>query len=167
MNTLNTLKTVVAKKDYLNAKAEFEKKPWLTRIWLTITGRKPKDPTPGKSIDELATAFTAEYNRNKGFGPKMEFDDGYVSTEVKYNQDTFLPVLVITMYIYKFGCFFMERKKFNEDGRYDEWGIAYPYSECGVSGLPNDIPASMSTMVKAYRCALNDLSSVVREATNR
>ena len=65
MNTLKTLKTVVAKKDYLNAKAEFEKKPWLTRIWLTITGRKPKDPTPGKSIDELATGLQWWQNQTR------------------------------------------------------------------------------------------------------
>ena len=70
-----SLHDTLSKRDYISDKGEFDKKPWYNRFWQTVTGRKPKDPFPGRNVDDMAAQYVKDYNEQEHIGNGVEFND--------------------------------------------------------------------------------------------
>ena len=155
-----TLKTIIKKRDYELALNAYKSKSWIKRLWLLVTGRKPKDPAPGNSLGEILALVYFRLNSENNLRNRINHGYDSVYARIKWNDETKLPVVMCTICLD--GCFYEERKAFNQDGSKNEWGIAYPFSECGVTGLPQRIPDWAISTVKSYRKALSDVETLLR-----
>lgn len=151
--------------DYETDKSKYDSKKWYQKILAMISGQKPKDPNPQKTLKSLLDGYVEAFNKEHGIGNMVDYDGGETfHSAMKYQSDNKQPVLTAT-YNSGDGQVQQSRKAFNPDGSKEEWGIAYPYSEIGVTG--DKAPNNSNNMVKNnYNKFINnqdEISRVVRD----
>lgn len=127
------------KQDYMNAKKEYDAKPFLKRMAARLTGKRPKDPNSDASLEDLLRKYPKSFNKEHGIGTRTDYPGGESFHSSMYAADEDgQPVLTATHYSDETGAAQQTRKKFNKDGGNTEWGISYPLSEFGVT--MKDVP---------------------------
>ena len=160
MTYKDSLIMAVRKLDYQKAMAHHDRKPLIGRIADVVLFRMPKDPCKKMTPEGFALQFTNIYNQEKGLGKRVDTREGdSIRMSVGYNAATMLPVVTVTLY--QNGCYFQERKAFQRNGSVEEWGCAYPLSECGLTGLPDNIPEFAKETVKKYRRIMQEMKDLV------
>lgn len=123
----------LAKHDYDIALYHWKEKQ-LKRIFF----RKPTDPCPALPAEGLAIRYVAAFNKCKGCGRRVSL--GGASTlflGIRYDSDTFRPVISATYYDENDGCAYDERYLIERTGEVVQLNIPYPISEMGIKGLPD------------------------------
>lgn len=128
------------KKRYDELIAAFMKKPWLKRQFLSLIGRKPKDPFPGTEARAMANKYAQTYNDEEAF--HNEYDDGSgAQVRMSYDRDTLDPVL--SRIFREQGYIDPQIRKstveFDDQGRPVERGLKNYEEEAGFQpGMPDD-----------------------------
>ena len=150
------------KKDYLQAKSEYDSKSLFKRILAMIGGNKPKDPNAKATLNKYVESFNREHN----IGQCATYNDGSsFGSAMKYDSDDGYPVLKATHYDPYSGAYHQSRRKFNPNGNEEEWGIAYPYSETGVT--LKDLPQSANDDAKRQYDSFNRNREEIRNVINQ
>jgi len=126
------------KHDYEVGICEFGQKDMLTRIWLTLTGRKPKDPLPGISSESLSIRYVDGFNEAHGIGKRINLGNGSsVHCVLRYQTEDRLPVLSATYM--EDGTGYVMKIRFWRDGGIQYLPCPYPDSEfcLTVQEMPN------------------------------
>lgn len=92
--------------------------------------KAPKNPNDMATVELLCKDYVDAYNEEH----KMYIENvagAFSAFYMRWNNNTNLPVLIIKTF--GAGCYGIERKAFDTDGTFEDWGCPYPYSECGIS----------------------------------
>lgn len=152
-----------AKCAYARNLRDYNELPPLKRLFT----RKPKDPVPGREKVELLDEFTREAIRElfPGSLRGRGVSGRSITANIHWDDSLSFPdpdnaIAVIVRCLYNDGsCFFEENKRIFR-GEVSELGIRYPYSECGVTGLPTDIPEEFRPTVVAFRKVVNKMKEL-------
>lgn len=126
------------KKDYLQAKQQYDSQSWFKRILTMIKGNKPVDRNAEATLQQLLDKYVASFNKEHNIGTRKDYADGSsFHSSMKYDSTDGYPVLTATHDGPSQGVA-QSRKKYNQDGSEEEWGIKYPYSEMGYT--MHDVP---------------------------
>jgi hypothetical protein len=157
------------KYDYENNKAEYDSKKWYQKIAAMISGNKPKDPNPQQTLKALLDGYVEAFNKEHGIGKRSEYGNGETfHSRMAYQSDNKQPVLRAT-YNSGDGYIQQSRKAFRNDGSKEEWGIAYPYSEMGVTGdeAPRNAHDSAKWEYNKFKRNQDEISNVIKNRNKR
>lgn len=107
----------------------YHEKSWYKKLLSTEPHTDLKTTNPDAWMQDAARDFNKKHNLNKTV---VLNNCMYTKVYMHYQAYTTLPLLVIMQF--DGNCYYQRRRAFKEDGSYEEWGIAYPYSESGVTG---------------------------------
>ena len=125
------------KYDFEHDNEEYNKLPWLRRMGRKLTGRKPKDPFPDQTKEQLASKYVQKFNREHGFTHRYD-DETASQGKMQYDRGTGLPYFKRTHRASpEFGMVLHGNTyQYDDEGNETDLGITYPDSEAGVSGWP-------------------------------
>ena len=144
---------------------EYISKPLLRRL----LSRKPKDPVPGQSMEDTLYVFIMAARLELAPNGVRYREDEHESMCISMNicwttdektNDGF--AIVVNCRFNDGACFHEERKSIRR-GSVSELGIKYPYSECGVTGLP--APADLPDWARPTEAAFRKAVDLMRELT--
>ena len=161
------LKLAIKKHAYELEVTAREGLPLLHRLSVCIKYGRLKDPIKGYTAEALAMAYVEAFRKERGGGLKYldgENSSRTISTVLRYNSNNVLPVYTLTYY--DGATAWQTRRAFNKWGGYDEWGVGYPISEIGVTGLPTPLPQDIRKDVEAYEANFRLIQEVLRTADN-
>ena len=116
------------KYDYERDNYEFKQENALARIWLTLTGRKPKDPLPGMSSESLSIRYVNGFNDAHGIGKRIDLgNDSSVHCILRFQTEDRLPVLSVTYM--ENGTGYVMKMKLLRNGGIQYLPCPFPYSE--------------------------------------
>ena len=124
---VQNLAALKQKIDFINVKVQYDSLPWYRRLMK----RKPADPYPDKSKEVLAHEASTLSARGR-FVDGRKIDGTYARLDIAYQSESMLPLIMTTYF--DGSAFWKTRSAFKKDGSTVEWGIDYPFSECGVTG---------------------------------
>ena len=137
-------------------------------LW-RLLHRKPVDPVPGKTSADLMDIFTVAI-RGQLLGNHAYISaDGqteYIKVAVKYDSDpplcTMMPIVSCTWL--DGACWHQSRIQVFPGGGTEELGIAYPFSESGVTGIDRrDLPEIYKSAYDAFKDCLEAVRRMVVE----
>ena len=155
------LAACIQKKSCEDFKQYRESLPFVKRLFT----RPPKDLFPGIDAKTLAGLYTEIFNEGLHHRNSMRLEESkgiefYMNWQNHAESNTYLPLLICTYF--DGSCYFQERKAFNLDGTTKEWGIGYPLSECGVTGLDKaNIPEPGDKIESLFRSSIDEVSKVL------
>ena len=156
------------KLDYQNNKNEYDSKKWYQKILAMVSGNKPKDPNPDKTLEQLLNGYVDAFNREHNIGKRDEYGNGETfHSKMNYNTDTKMPVLKGT---YSDGnTAYQSRRAFKNDGSHEEWGVSYPYSEFGVTmkDIPSDAHDGAKRKYQQFNKNTKEISDVINRRNNK
>lgn len=104
-----------------------------------VTGKRPEKPypyTPNEPMGTRAQRYVDAFNKEHSLGNRVDYPGGesYHSAMAWSNdpENRYEPVLKQTAY--DGSTVAQQRKAFQDNGDYKEWGVEYPYSEFGYTG---------------------------------
>lgn len=161
------------KVDYNRQKSEFDGYPWYKRLLKRVMMQNPKDPNPKKTADELASQYVRSFNQEHGMGERTDYPNGEsFHSGMNYQKGNYRPVMSATYFDGNGG--YGERKAYNDNGDEEEWGIAYPYSEIGITGRPDDAAKKsqydsddVERRYRKYDDARQEIGNVMKNRNNR
>lgn len=160
----------IDKRDYIQSKNEYNSKSWFNRILAMIRGNKPKDPNTEATLEQLLNKYVESFNKEHNIGKRTDYNDGssFHST-MKYDNKDGYPVLSATHYDSNSGTVAQTRKKFNSNGREEEWGIKYPYSEIGytMKDLPKNANDDSKRQYDNFNRNREEITNVINRRNNK
>ena len=158
------LAACVQKRLYALQQQRLSETPFLQRWLAYIKGGLLKNPFKDIPIEGMALRYVQLYNQERAASNIYINDstDQRISSRMRYDADTYMPVLSITFN--DGNCFFQMRKRFDEKANYEELGISYPYSESGVTGVPKDMTEELKPFYDMFRTNLLLIRSVIETA---
>ena len=167
-NYKDTFRKAILLRNYNRNLRKWSELPFLKRLFT----RKPRAPFKGDAIatNEAAAAKAFHEEASRALLNNYEETTPYgeiFATSVYYNaepgHDNLMPVLIGRYF--DGSCWFVERTLIRHDGSVKQWGVDYPYSECGVTGLPQEdaLPEKFRQPLRDFRRALDELRDMVRE----
>jgi hypothetical protein len=131
------------KADYQTAKKEYDSKNIFGKLFAMVSGNKPVDKNPQKTLEDLLNQYVIAFNQEHGIGKRADYANGeafhskmvYSGDKSNLNQ----PIISATYTRPGGNSVEQSRRAFNSDGSSEEWGIGYPYSEIGrtLKGRPD------------------------------